>query len=68
VVADEISGWMVSDGYFKSVAHGGKSAERDEFVGKLFAVEDILLRRMQPRPVSDLDEIDALLAEGENAD
>ena len=68
VVADEISGWMDSDGYFKSVAHSGKSAERDEFVGKLFAVEDILLRRMQPRPVSDLDEIDALLAEGENAD
>jgi hypothetical protein len=68
VVADEITGWMDSDEYFKSVAHGGKSAERDEFVGKLFAVEDILLRRMQPRPVSDLDEIDRLLAEGENAD
>jgi hypothetical protein len=68
VVADEITDWMDSDGYFKSVAHSGKNAERDEFVGKLFAVEDILLRRMQPRPVSDLDEIDRLLAEGENAD
>jgi hypothetical protein len=68
VVADEISDWMDSDEYFKSVAHSGQRAERDEFVGKLFAVEDILLRRMQPRPVSDLDEIDALIAEGENAD
>jgi hypothetical protein len=67
VVADEISDWMGSDGYFKSVSHSGQRAERDEFVGKLFAVEDILLRRMQPRPVSDLDEIDALIAEGENA-
>ncbi|MGD0156650.1 MAG: hypothetical protein ABSB50_11155 [Terracidiphilus sp.] len=68
VVADEITGWMNSDGYFKVVAHSGKRAERDEFVGKLFEIEDILLRRMQPRPVSDLDEIDRLLAEGEDAD
>lgn len=68
VVSGEISDWMESDEYFKRVAHNGRRAERDEFVGKLFAVEDILLRRMQPRPVSDLDEIDALIAEGENAD
>jgi hypothetical protein len=68
VVADEITDWMDSDGYFKSVAHSGRRTERDEFVRKLFAVEDILLRRIQPRPVSDLDEIDRLLAEGENAD
>jgi hypothetical protein len=68
VVADEISGWMDSDGYFKRVAHSIQCVERDDFVGKLFVVEDILLRRIQPRPVSDLDEIDALIAEGENAD
>ncbi len=68
VVADEISDWIDSDGYFKAVAHSGRRADRDEFVRKLFAVEDILLQRMQPRPVSDLDEIDQLLAEGENAD
>ena len=68
VVGGEISAWMNCDEYFKLVAHSKQRAERDEFVGKLFAVEDILLRRMQPRPVSDLDEIDALIAEGENAD
>jgi hypothetical protein len=67
VVADEISRWMDSDGYFKQVAHNSRRAEWDEFAGKLFVVEDILLRRMQPRPVSDLDEIDALLAEGNDA-
>lgn len=67
VVADEISDWMDSDGYFKRVAHNIQRAERDDFVGKLYAVENILLRRMQTRPVSDLDEIDALLAEDENA-
>ena len=68
VVGDEISAWIDSDEYFKLVAHSKQRAERDGFVGKLFAVEDILLRRMQPRPVSDLDEIDRLIAEGENAD
>jgi hypothetical protein len=67
VVADEISRWMESHTYFNKVAHNGHRAERDEFVGTLFVVEDILLRRMQPRPVSDLDEIDALLAEGNDA-
>jgi len=67
VVADEISRWIDSDTYFKKVAHNGRRAEWDEFLRTLFVVEDILLRRMQPRPVSDLDEIDALLAEGNNA-
>lgn len=38
------------------------------FLGKLFAAEDIILRRVNPRPLSDLDEIDALIREGENAD
>jgi hypothetical protein len=68
VVAGEISGWMKADEYFKSVAHGGRKVEHDEFMGKLFLIEDILLRRMQPPPVSDLDEIDALLLEAGNAD
>lgn len=68
VVDDEISGWMDADSYFKRVTHNLRRPERDEFVGKLFLVENVLLRRMQPRPVTDLDEIDALLAEGEHAD
>lgn len=67
VVAHEISSWMRSLEYFNSVAHSGKRAERDEFLGKLYAVEEILLRRIQPRPISELDEIDALIQEGENA-
>jgi hypothetical protein len=67
-VADEISGWMKADEYFKLVAHSKHKARPDDFVNKLFLVEDILLRRMQPRPVTDLDEIDALLAEADNAE
>lgn len=68
VVADEISGWIDADGYFKKIAHGGSRAKEEEFLRNLFIVEDILLRRMQPPPVSDLDEIDALLLEAGNAD
>jgi hypothetical protein len=53
--------------YFNSVAHGGKRAEREEFLRSLYALEDIVLRRVNSRPLSDLDEIDALIREGENA-
>jgi hypothetical protein len=66
VVAEDISGWVDSDNYFKLVAHHQRAAERDEFAGKLFVTEDVLLRRIQPRPVSDLDEIDRLIEKGEN--
>jgi hypothetical protein len=68
VIAEDISGWMDSDEYFKLVAHHKKTADREEFVGNLFVVENVLLRRLQARPVTDLDEIDALIEEGENAE
>jgi hypothetical protein len=51
--------------YFKLVAHGKHKTNPEEFVNRLFLVDDILLRRLQPRPVSDLDEIDSLLAEAD---
>jgi hypothetical protein len=68
VIADDISGWMHSDEYFKAVLHHGKTPEHDEFIGKLYIVENVLLRRMHPRPVSDLDEIDVLIEEGDRGD
>jgi hypothetical protein len=67
VMTQEVTSWMRSVDYFNSVAHGGKRAEREEFLRSLYAVEDIVLRRVNPRPLSDLDEIDALIREGENA-
>jgi hypothetical protein len=67
VVAGEISDWIDSHQYFNGVAHNSFRADRDKLLGKLYTVEDILLRRMQPRPVSDLDEIDALLKGGADA-
>jgi hypothetical protein len=66
VVAGEISAWMKVDEYFKLVTHSKHKTKPEEFVNKLFLLEDILLRRLQPRPVSDLDEIDALLAEADD--
>jgi hypothetical protein len=68
VVTQEISAWIESQDYFNSVAHGGKRVERDEFLGRLFAADDIILRRVNPRPSSELDEIDALIEEAESAD
>ena len=67
VVAGEISTWMDVHGYFDLVAHSKHKTKPEEFVNNLFLVEDILLRRLQPRPVVDLDEIDALLAEADDA-
>jgi hypothetical protein len=67
VVASEISAWMEVDNFFKLVAHSKYKTKPEEFVNNLFLVEDVLLRRLQPRPVSDLDEIDALLAEADDA-
>ena len=68
VVGDEISAWMEIDAYFKLVAHSTHRTTVDALVNKLFIVEDILLRRLTPRPVTDLDEIDALLAEDDYAE
>ena len=68
MVASEISAWIKVDVYFKLVAHSKHRTKPEEFVNKLFLLEDILLRRLQPRPVSDLDEIDALLAEADDAE
>jgi hypothetical protein len=67
VVTQEVSSWMRSQDYFNSVAHGGKRAEQEEFLRSLYAVEDIVLRRVNPSPLSDLDELDALIEEGEYA-
>jgi hypothetical protein len=67
IVVGEISAWMEVFDYFNLVAHSKHKTKPEKFVDRLFLVEDILLRRLQPRPVSDLDEIDALLAEVNDA-
>lgn len=68
VIAEDLEVWIDIDRYFKLVAHGKHLTTREALTNKLFMVEDILLRRLRPRPVSDLNEIDALLAEDDDAE
>jgi hypothetical protein len=58
---------MEADGYFKMVAHNRRdSVDRDEFVARMTFIERVLLRRLQPPAVPELDELDALIEEGES--
>src|ERR1035437_1072355 len=64
-----VAGWMAADGYFKRVAHHGEEhVNEDEFVGHMTFVEKVLLQRLQPRAIADLDAIDALVAEAEHGE
>jgi hypothetical protein len=63
----EVAGWMAADDYFKKVAHNRvDNVDRDEFLRHMNFIESTLLRRLQPRSVEQLDEIDALIKEAEN--
>ena len=68
VVSQELTQWIEVDRFFKLVAHGKHKATVEVLVRNLFVVEDILLKRLKPRPVSDLNEIDELLAEDDDAE
>src|SRR5271165_791402 len=62
-----VAGWMAADVYFKRVAHHGEEhVNDDEFVEHMTLVEKVLLQRLQPRAIADLDDIDALVAEAEH--
>jgi hypothetical protein len=62
-----VARWMAADEYFKKVSHNGQDhVNEDEFMVHMGFVERILLQRLQPRAVGDLDAIDALVREAEN--
>jgi hypothetical protein len=64
---NEVARWMEADEYFKMVAHNRQeTVNRDEFLRHLAFIEQVLLRRLQPRAVAELDALDALIREGEN--
>ena len=64
---NEVAGWMEADTYFKMVAHNRQDGvNRDEFVHHMTLIEGILLHRLQPTAVEDLDALDALVREGEH--
>jgi hypothetical protein len=64
---NEVARWMTADEYFKKVSHNGQDhVNEDEFMGHMSFVERVLLQRLQPRAVADLDAIDAIIREAEN--
>lgn len=64
---NEVARWMAADEYFKKVAHHGQDhVNENEFVVHMTFIENVLLQRLQPPAVADLDILDALVREGEN--
>ena len=63
----EVDRWIAANDYFKKVAHHGQdSVNENEFMIHMTFVESVLLQRLQPPAVADLDALDALIQEGES--
>jgi hypothetical protein len=63
----EVDGWLRAESYFKAVAHNGyDQVDRGEFLRHMNFIETTLLRRLQPRSVEQLNELDALIREAES--
>ena len=63
----EVVRWLAADEYFKRVAHHGHDhVNENEFMVHMIFIESVLLQRLQPRGIADLDAIDALVAEAEH--
>lgn len=64
---NEVVNWMAADEYFKKVAHHGQdNVDENEFMAHMTFIESVLLPRLRPPAVADLDALDALIREGEN--
>lgn len=64
---NEVARWMAADEYFKKVAHHGQEhVNENEFIVHMTFVQNVLLQRLQPPAVADLDALDALVREGEH--
>ena len=67
VTSNEVSRWLGADVYFKKVAHHGEDyINETEFLAHMTFIETVLLQRLQPMAVPDLDTLDELIREGEN--
>jgi hypothetical protein len=64
---DEVGGWMGAYKYFNMVAHNRyETVDRDDFVSNMTFIEKVLLSRLLPPAVPELDTLDALIQEGED--
>lgn len=66
LIADKVRDWDKLREYFVAVAHHNKVADRGELQENLAKLEEFLLALIYPRPIPMMDEIDALISEGES--
>jgi hypothetical protein len=67
VSKNEVERWLKAYRYFTMVAHNRyDTVDRDEFVSNMTFIEKVLLSRLQPPAVPELDALDALIKEGED--
>ena len=65
----EVAGWMSAQKYFQAVAHNQfETIDPEEFLRCVNFVETTLLRRLQPRSIEQLNELDALIKGAEDGD
>jgi hypothetical protein len=63
----EVERWLEAEDYLTDVAHNRyDNVDRDQFLGHMDLVERTLLRRLQPRSIEHLRELDTLIRGAEN--
>ena len=63
---NEVERWIAAYKYFNMVAHNRyDTIDRSDFVNKMTFIEKVLLSRLQPPAVPELDALDVLIKEGE---
>ena len=65
LMAARVKQWSNLREYFLAICHHGKDGKLDEFKAKLGELEAFLLDLIHPEPIPLLDELDALISEGE---
>jgi hypothetical protein len=67
VSENEVGRWIEAYKYFNMVAHNRyDTIDHDDFEGKMKFIERVLLSRLRPPAVPELDALDALIREGED--
>jgi hypothetical protein len=67
VSENEVGLWIKAYKYFNMVAHNRHDTiDHDDFMSNMTFIERVLLSRLQPPAVPELDALDALIKEGED--
>ncbi len=65
LIIEKVREWDKLREYFLAIAHHNKTADRQECQTRLGELEAFLLALIHPEPIPIMDEIDALISEGE---